>query len=317
LQAATASALGEVGEPVRGRNDEGGSLSDPRRPDLMDFEKFVNDVAPILNGIAFHSHHAYVIQMLEYYERVMASPRSLEPNRLLRHGFKAYSQNDEDGILQEIFVRIGTTTKVFVEFGVETGLECNTLYLLLSGWKGLWMDGSLQNISLVHQRFRTLEDAQRLRAAAAHITAENINPLIAQNVHETQVDLLSIDIDFNDYWVWKAIDVIQPRVVVIEYNATIRPPVSVAVAYDPQRAWNGSNYFGASLSAFEKLGRTKGYCLVGCNFSGANSFFVRDDLVGNHFCKPFTAENHYEPPRYFLQLPAGHRPEFGNFVQIE
>ncbi len=283
----------------------------------MDMEKVVNEVIPILNSLSVRLHYSYVLETLQYYEKVMASPRSMEPKRLMRHGYKVYSQNDEDGIIQEIFARIGTTTKVFIEFGVEKGLESNTLFLLLCGWKGLWMDGSPQNINFVHQHFSKLIQEQRLRTRAAFITAENINQLIQQNVQDTQVDFLSIDIDRNDYWVWQAIDVIQPRVVVIEYNATIRPPVSVAVEYDPNKVWKGSNFFGASLSAMEKLGRKKGYCLVGCSFSGANSFFVREDLVGNHFCAPYTAENHYEPPRYFIWLPAGHPAEFGNFVQIE
>ena len=79
---------------------------------------------------------------------------------------------------------------------------------------------------------------------------------------------------------------IQPRVVVIEYNAALRPPLSLVVPYDPERRWDGSNYFGASLEALVRLGRSKGYRIVGCNFSGANAFFVRDDIAGNHFLDP-------------------------------
>lgn len=299
------------------RYNRGNALNEQRKLDDMDTEKILNKIQKQLAEIGVRELYCYQLTMLQYYDRVLASPRNMEPTRLLRHGYKVYAQNDEDGIIQEIFARIGTTSKVFVEFGVQTGLESNTLYLLLCGWKGLWMDGSPQNIDFIHQHFSGLIQQQRLRAKAVFITAENINQLIQQNAHDAEVDLLSIDIDLNDYWVWKAIDVIRPRVVVIEYNASIRPPVSVAVEYHPDKTWNGSNYFGASLSALEKLGRKKGYCLVGCNFSGVNSFFVREDLVGNHFCGPFTAENHYEPPRFFAWLPAGHRPEFGNFVEIE
>jgi hypothetical protein len=92
--------------------------------------------------------------------------------------------------------------------------------------------------------------------------------------------------------------------------------VSVTVKYDPNGRWNGSNYFGASLSAFVKLGNAKGYSLVGCSFSGSNAFFVRNDLLGDKFCAPYTAENHYEPPRYHVWLTAGHRRDFGPFEAV-
>jgi hypothetical protein len=132
-----------------------------------------------------------------------------------------------------------------------------------------------------------------------------------------EIDLLSIDIDYNDYWVWKAVDVANPRVVVIEYNAALRPPMSLVVPYDPTRSWDGSNYFGASLEALVRLGRTKGYRIVGCNFSGANAFFVRDDLCADHFLDPPTAEEHYEPPRYFAHLmTGGHRGRPGLYQTV-
>jgi hypothetical protein len=128
---------------------------------------------------------------------------------------------------------------------------------------------------------------------------------------------LSIDIDRNDYWVWKAIEVVRPRVVVIEYNAALRPPLSLVVPYDPRAMWNGTNYFGASLEAMVRLGREKGYRLVGCSFSGGNAFFVRNDVAGTHFLDPATAEEHYEPPRqFFVMLNAGFRPQPGPFISV-
>ena len=83
------------------------------------------------------------------------------------------------------------------------------------------------------------------------------------------------------------------------------------------QTWNGSNYFGASLEALVKLGQEKGYRLVGCSFSGANAFFVRNEFAGDHFLDPATAEEHYEPPRYFFgRLTAGHRPQTGPYVAV-
>jgi hypothetical protein len=251
-----------------------------------------------------------------YYRRwledLQASPRAQESGRLTAHGFKVFSQGDEDGIIQEIFRRIGTTDRRFIEFGVEDGSESNTRLLLMLGWTGLWLDGSAENVRRMEER------AEGASTAAMFITAENIDPVLGEWAGGTpeapaELDLLSIDIDRNDYWVWQAIRSVNPRVVIIEYNASFPPPIEFVVPYHPKRTWDGSNYFGASLSALAKLGEQKGYGLVGCNLAGVNAFFVRNDLLPG-FHEPFTAEEHYEPARYQLGLSLrnGHRPQFGS-----
>jgi hypothetical protein len=223
------------------------------------------------------------INLLRYWAEELAKPRNAEPKRLLRYGFKVYSQSDEDGIIQEIFRRVGTTTKTFIEFGVDTGNECNTAKLLVEGWRGLWIEASTPNVADIRKNFVAFLHEPKLKLVENLVTAENINALLKQAEMTGEVDLLCIDIDCNDYWVWKAIEVTNPRVVVIEYNATLRPPLSLVVPYEPTRHWDGSNYFGASLEALVRLGRAKGYRLVGCNFSGANAFFVRDNICGDRF----------------------------------
>ena len=256
------------------------------------------------------------IGLLGAWSDELAKPRHADPKRLVRYGFKVYSQCDEDGIIQEIFRRIGATNRVFVEFGVESGRECNSVKLLVEGWRGLWLDGSPQYYDQILARFRPFIDDRRLGVTQAFITAENINGLIGQGVRG-EIDLLSIDIDYNDYWVWKAIDVISPRVVVIEYNATLRPPLSLVVPYDPNGMWQGSNYHGASLEALVRLGASKGYRLVGCNYAGSNAFFVRDDLAKDLFLDPATAEEHYEPLRmHFAFLKSGHPPQPGVYLTV-
>jgi hypothetical protein len=266
---------------------------------------------------ALQTDRAMQMQLLRYWDDELAKPRNADPKRLLRHGFKVYSQCDEDGIIQEIFRRIGNGNRVFVEFGVETGIECNSAKLLMEGWQGLWLDGSAAHVAHIRKNLDAFVRDGRLRVIESFITAENINALLAEGGVTGDIDLLSIDIDRNDYWVWKAIEVVKPRVVVIEYNATLRPPLSLVVPYEPMQTWNGSNYFGASLEALVKLGHEKGYRLVGCSFSGANAFFVRDEFAGDHFLDPATAEEHYEPPRYFFgRLTAGHRPQTGPYVSV-
>ena len=261
--------------------------------------------------------HLGQMDLLRYWTNELAKPRYADPKRLLRYGFKVYSQSDEDGIIQEIFNRVGTRNRIFVEFGVESGVECNSVKLLVEGWRGLWLDGGTQHVAKIHTLFRTFIDDRRLTANEAFVVAENINSLLEQGGVTGEIDFLSIDIDNNDYWVWKEITAIKPRVVAIEYNATLRPPMSLVVPYDPERRWDGTNYFGASLEALVRLGRDKGYQIVGCNFSGANAFFVREDIAEDLFVEPATAEEHYEPPRYFFaMLRGGHRPHPGQYIAV-
>jgi hypothetical protein len=250
------------------------------------------------------------------YEQAFFTPRFQEPARLLRHGFKVYSQHDEDGMIEEIFNRIGVTDRFFVEFGVGDGLENCTLYCLLKGWSGAWIDGSAICYEDILRNMAPLLEAGRLRMKYSFITSENIESLFSELKIPREFDLLSIDIDRNDYWVWEAIQNYRPRVVAIEYNASFKPTIACAVPYDGSATWNGTNYFGASLKAFEHLGRLKGYSLVGCAYTGVTAFLVRNDCLGNHFAEPFTSENHYEPPRYFVRMPNGHPSGFGPVVLL-
>jgi len=240
------------------------------------------------------------------------SPRFADPLRLLSSGFKVYSQGDEDGIIREVFGRVGTSSRRFIELGIESGLECNTAFLLIDGWSGAWIEGSADHAAKARAAFAPYP----VEIVNAIIDAENADATIAGLAGGQELDLLSIDIDSNDYWVWQAITTVKPRLVVIEYNASMPPFVRKTVAYDPSRRWDGTNYFGASLGALEALGRAKGYSLVGCSPAGVNAFFVRDDLVADRFRAPFTAINHYEPPRYLLAGPSGHPPGMGKWVDV-
>ena len=271
-----------------------------------------------LSHIANFSAATVQMDLHRFWAEMLAQPRYADPKRLLRYGFKVYSQHDEDGIIQEIFRRIGATTKSFVEFGVETGIECNTVKLLVEGWRGLWIEANAQACKAIGANFDSFLKDKRLALQQSLVTAENINTLMQNGGCKGEIDMLSIDIDFNDYWVWKAIEAVSPRVVAIEYNAGLRPPMSLTVPYQPNRAGDGTNYFGASLEALVRLGRAKGYRVVGCNISGSNAFFVREDLCADHFIEPATAEEHYEPPRHFFSflLAGPQAPKPGPYVAV-
>ena len=242
---------------------------------------------------------------------ITATPRYHDPKRLLSAGYKVFSQNQEDGMIAEVFRRIGTTSKRFIEFGVEDGLECNSVYLLMQGWSGVWIEASQASA----EKARAASAIYPVEVVNSFVTVERADKMIGDLAAGQELDLLSIDIDSVDYWVWQAITSVKPRLAVIEYNATWPPHIRKTVANDP-RAWDGSTFFGASLGALEVLGREKGYSLVGCCLSGVNAFFVRDDLVGDKFCAPFTAENHYEPPRFELSGSVGHRAGMGRWVDV-
>jgi hypothetical protein len=274
-------------------------------------------ILALLQKQAEQSRYLAQLRVQRAWEEEIKKPRHGDPKRLVRYGYKVYSQNDEDGIIAEIFRRIGTTSRTFVEFGVETGVECNSVKLLVDGWRGLWIESNGTSTAAIRREFAPFISEGKLVLQESRVTAENINALIGQGRFSGEIDLLSIDIDGNDYWVWKAIDTVNPRVVAIEYNATLRPPMAVVVPYRADAQWDGSNYYGASLEALVRLAAAKKYRLVGCSIAGVNAFFVRADLTADRFLEPATAEEHYEPPRhYFHILPAGHRSRPGPFVEV-
>ena len=198
--------------------------------------------------------------------------------------FKVFSQYGDDGIIQYLVRKIRVSSEVFVEFGVQSYDEANTRFLLLNdNWRGLVMDASSDWMEALQKSWlcRTYD----LQARASFVTRDNINGLIADAGIAGRIGLLSIDIDGNDYWVWEAINVVTPDIVVIEYNSVFGPEMAWTVPYRPdfQRSlYHHSNLcYGASLAALCDLGERKGYAFVGCNRHGNNAYFVRRDVLGD------------------------------------
>jgi hypothetical protein len=257
------------------------------------------------------------VEAARWREEILQGERYRDRRALPPFGRKVYSQNDEDGILGEILYRLGPGSRTFFEFGAGDGLESNTLCLLADGWKGLWVEpNAAMHGAICRSLGPALQDG-RLTLSSDAITPESIDRVAETGGVHGDLDVLSIDIDGNDLWVWRAFQLARPRVVIIEYNATWTPPLDLAVPYAPGWAWDGSNYFGAAREALTRVGAELGYSLVACCLAGVNAFFVRSDLVSDSsFLPPYTAGVHYEPPRYFLKaLPAGHRPGFGALVR--
>ena len=196
--------------------------------------------------------------------------------------FRCHSQNGEDGILLYIFSLLGTTNRRVVEICAGAGIECNAANLIINhGWLGLLFDGDPNFIAYGRNFYSKCATTFIVPPTLvnAWITAENINELVSS--FAGPVDLLSLDLDGNDYWIWKALDVISPRVVIAEVNGWWGPEKAVAMSYNPDYKLDFSKQpyrCGASLPAFVKLGKKKGYRLVGVQSLTFNAFFVKNGI---------------------------------------
>ena len=195
---------------------------------------------------------------------------------------QVFSQFGEDGILQYLVHKAGPLPRVFVELGVQDYREANTRFLLMhDNWQGLIVDASHEGIEAV--RRDAISWRHSLIAVEAFVDAANASGLIEAHTPADEVGVLSIDLDGNDYWVWRSLERIQPVIVIVEYNAVFGARHAITVPYDPafsRTAAHFSNlYFGASLRALAQLADAKGYGLVGCTSAGNNAFFVRRDRM--------------------------------------
>ena len=198
--------------------------------------------------------------------------------------FKVFSQFGDDGIIQYLSHRLAPLADSFVEFGVETYRESNTRFLLLNdNWRGLVLDGNQKFVDQIQRD--EIYWRHTLTARCAFITRENINNLIRESGFSGEIGLLSIDIDGNDYWVWEQLNVVDPVIVIVEYNSIFGPDLAVTIPYDPNfvrhRAHYSGQFWGASLSALALLAKQKNYSLIGCNSAGNNAYFIRNDKIDN------------------------------------
>ena len=221
-----------------------------------------------------------------------------DKKNLIPYGFKVFSQSDEDGILNEIFKRIGTTNKKFLEFGVNSKNN-NTTFLLLNGWAGVWLEASNLKVIRTKKKYEVLLKKNKLRIYKKKITAENINKVIKSINFKGVIDLLSIDIDGNEVYLLNKLSQIKPRVIIVEYNAKFPPPIRKCIKYDPKFIWKYDDYLGASLQLLVDNLKKK-YALVGCNISGINAFFIKKELLKNKFPKNTSAKFHFQEFRIGL-----------------
>ncbi|MFJ5713995.1 hypothetical protein [Neobacillus sp. NPDC093127] len=212
-----------------------------------------------------------------------------------------YSQNGEDGIIQEILKRISLQTDFFVEFGVESGLQCNCRYLYENLWRGLMIEGNGD----YYKQLRSYYNNVNIKTVNSFITKDNIVEIFKKNKVPIEFGLLSVDIDGNDYWVLKEIlGIYTPFIIVSEFNAYYEPPIEWIMKYNSYHIWDGTSYFGSSLQSLTKLCNRFNYALVCTDSKGVNAFYVRRDLLNDNLIE-LAPSQAYHPARYYGHLNNG------------
>jgi hypothetical protein len=224
-----------------------------------------------------------------------------------------YSQNGEDGIIMEIRKRISLSSDFFVEFGVETGIQCNCRFLYESGWKGLMIEGNED----YYKQLRNSYDIHNLRAVHSFITKDNIIDIFENNNVPKDLGLLSVDIDGNDYWVLKEVLMAQyrPSIIVAEYNSYYQPPRKWIMKYNPEHTWKDNTHYGASLQSMTSLCNNHGYALVCTDKRGVNAFYVRRDVLGDNLVELTPSEAYHPAGYYGLYGGLGHQYIEGEYVE--
>lgn len=224
--------------------------------------------------------------------------------------FRAYSQTGEDGILLYVFALIGVTNRRSIELCCGEGIQCNTANLIINhGWRGLLLDGDKQKLDKGRAFYRSCRDTciAPPKLVDAWITRENINDIIRYHNFAGSIDLLSLDMDGNDYWIWQALDVAEPRVVILEYQSGWGPEARVTQKYvedfhtSSVVAPQGVPHNGASLGAFVALANDKGYRLVGCERHCFNAVFIKRG-IGEEYLPEVPVESCFDSPLVELQL---------------
>lgn len=244
------------------------------------------------NKSAFH---------IEQHPELFHSSKIGYRNKFKNTEYSVYSQNGEDGILSAILKETGIYHHRFIEFGFGNGRQCNSANLAIHyGWDGLFIDGNQQQTRSAIEYFKQQlkGNTNEVKVVNAFITKENINQLFSENNMAGKLDVMTIDIDGNDYWIWETIQVADPNIVIMEYNPVLGTDQSIAVIYDPsfERFTKHASgyYYGASLTAYTKLANKKGYGLVGCDSKGVNAFFVKKELIKGWLKEVSPAEAYYE-----------------------
>jgi hypothetical protein len=287
------------------------ALSDPAAIDAI-AARIASHIRPAFSDL-FWDRNSITAGILLDQEiaRIRSHIATETPDNPALHGYSVYSQCDEDGIIAHLLSVIESRTplaRTCIELGASNGLENNTHALILSGFRGIWVEGDQQQVDQIAQELGGTTHP-RLKLVRQMIDADNLSWLWPSSLEflGKELDLLSIDLDGNDrYILQKIVPQLQPKVIVIEYNAKFRPPLPLSISYDPLHTWSSDDFYGASLC--QLVDDAEGYRLVSCSITGANAFFVRRDFAD--LFPDYSPEQLYQPLRQHLIFAKSkdHRP---------
>lgn len=233
-------------------------------------------------------------------------------NEFNKFGGSFFSQGDEDGLTLEIIKRLNPTNKHFLEIGVGDGRENNTLILRSKGYKGAWVD-SLENNHLKSMKNSSFYYSQQF--VDRNSVVEILNDY--REFFRGEPAVISIDIDGNDYWIWKSLleHGYRPELAIAEYNARFPVPIEWVMEYNPEHKWQEDDYYGASLSALAALFSKFDYFPVVCSIHGTNVFFVKKEFE-NKFPERTDLHNIFVEPLYNFKSVKGHKVAIKTLLSI-
>jgi hypothetical protein len=255
-------------------------------------EKLDRDTRSCTNGIL-------QIHLYNFYRSSIKNGSNFNINET---GFRNFSQFEEDGLILYVLAVIGIKHRTFVDIGSANGVNSNCANLAINfGFHGLFIDGNKENIQQGRAFYAHHPDTSLFPPIFVNsfVQKENINQIIEENDFKEEIDVLSIDIDGNDYWIWEALEIIRPRVVIIETHIELGED-SIVVPYDKNHSYpneDNPDYFGASGRAMCNLAKRKGYRLVGSNKYGFNTIFVKEK-EGEKELPTIPVESLFKHPRY-------------------
>ncbi len=279
-------AINRTVRPVLDHGGLGDLVQAAMAPGLRELRAALQDVRAALQNAIDNSQEAQLLLRLHYEELAAEGATSGHQPGLPDVGFRRFSQFEEDGLLLYIFAMIGPTNRQVVEISAGSGRECMAANLIINhGWRGFLFDGDEWNVKTMRAFYAGHRDTFLMPPACvqAWVETDNVNRLLDELGVDAEPDLFSLDMDGVDYWIWKAIERIRPRVVLCETHNIIPLPLALTVPYQPGFRYQAlppeqHDFRSVSLAAMVKLMKTKRYRLIGAHRRGFNVFFMRNDV---------------------------------------